>query len=287
MEFTGKTVKEAIENGLNELGITEDKADITVLEEPTKGFLGIGAKNAKVDVSVKKTDGERAVDFVNGLLELMNVEAKGKLREEDEKVIIDVIADNSSAVIGYRGELLDALQSLAGAVANKGRDDYRRVVVDCENYREKREETLVNLARKLEAKAVRMERKIILEPMTPYERRIIHSALAESQDVKTQSEGKEPNRYVSIIPNNLADPDDKGYVERRNNAPRGGNRYDRGSRNDRGGFRNDRGNRGNFRGRDGRRDRGDRSSAPRQPRPKTSGFGTFLGNSLKDGENND
>ena len=291
MEFTAKTVEEAIENGLKEMGLTKDKAEIKVIEEPTKGFLGIAAKKARVEIEAKKTDGERAVEFLNGLLDLMNVNAKSNLTEEEEKIIIDVITDNSSSIIGYRGEVLDALQNLAGAVANIGREDYRRVVVDCENYRAKREETLVTLAHKLEAKAVRTGRKINLEPMNPYERRILHSALADSPDVKTMSEGKEPNRYVSIIPNNLTDPDDKGLSERRFNGERNDFRRDRGDRNDRG----DRGNLGGgYRkggkdrgGKFGGKDRGGygrRDSAPRQPRPKTSGFGTFLGNSLKDGD---
>ena len=254
--FTAKTVEEAIALGLTTLGIEKENADVKVLEEPTKGCLGIGAKPAKVEVEAKKSDGERAIAFLNGLLDLMNVNAKCNLSAEEEKVIIDVITDNSSSVIGYRGEVLDALQCLAGAVANTGRDDYRRVVVDCEGYREKREETLKSLAEKLAAKAVRTGRKVTLEPMNPYERRILHSALSESTEVKTASEGKEPNRFVVIIPNNLK-PFDK---DRRSNDRRGG-----------------------FKG--GRRDdkRGSRDQAPRQPRPKTSGFGTFLGNSLKNG----
>lgn len=292
MEFTGKTVQEAIENGLKEMNLEEDKAEIKVIEEPTKGFLGIAAKKAKVEITEKKTDGERAVEFLNGLLDLMNVNAKSNLTEEDEKVVIDIITDNSSAIIGYRGEVLDALQNLAGAVANTGREDYRRVVVDCENYRTKREDTLVSLAHKLEAKAVRMGRKINLEPMNPYERRILHSALAASEDVKTLSEGKEPNRYVSIIPNNLTDPDDKGISERKFNGKGNRNGYERNGRNDRndrfGGYRKGgRGDRNDRGGKYGRGDRGfggRRDSAPRQPRPKTSGFGTFLGNSLKDGD---
>ncbi len=290
MEFTGKTVQEAIENGLKEMNLEESNAEIKVLEEPTKGFLGIAAKKAKVEITAKKTDGERAVEFLNGLLELMNVNAKSNLTEEDEKVSIDIITDNSSAIIGYRGEVLDALQNLAGAVANTGREDYRRVVVDCESYRAKREETLVSLAHKLEAKAVRMGRKINLEPMNPYERRILHSALADSADVKTLSEGKEPNRYVSIIPNNLTDPDDKGISEKRFSGNQNGNnrygsndrsgKFRKGGREDRGGRGYGNSKRGGFNG--GRKDSKD--FAPRQPRPKTSGFGTFLGNSFKDGD---
>ena len=259
-EFLGKTVEEAIENGLKALGITRESAEVEVLEEPVKGFLGIGAKPAKVKVEAKKSDGERAICFLNGLFDLMDVNAKCNLSQEEEKVIIDVITDNSSAIIGYRGEVLDAIQNLAGAVANIGRDDYRRVVVDCEGYREKREETLKSLAQKLAAKAVRTGRKVTLEPMNPYERRILHSALSDSTEVKTASEGKEPNRYVVIIPNNLKPFDkDRRYDDRR-------------------------GGKGGFIG--GRRDdnRGFKDSAQRQPRTKTSGWGTFLGNSLKDGE---
>ena len=257
-EFLGKTVEEAIESGLKTLGVTKEEVEIEILEEPTKGFLGIGAKPAKVNVSVKKTDGQRAIDFLNGLLDLMNVNAKCNLTKEEEKVVIDVIADNSSSIIGYRGEVLDALQCLAGAVANTGRDDYRRVVVDCEGYREKREETLKSIAEKLAQKAVRTGRKVTLEPMNPYERRILHSALSSSEEVKTASEGKEPNRYVVIIPNNL-----KPY-EKKDFKKGGKNGYNKGGKGER---------------------RNDRPSEPRQPRPKTSGFGTFLGNSLKD--NND
>ena len=260
-EFLGKTVEEAIANGLKTLGIDRENAEVVVLEEPVKGFLGIGAKPAKVSVEAKKTDGERAISFLNGLFELMDVNAKCNLSNEDEKVIIDVITDNSSAIIGYRGEVLDAIQNLAGAVANIGRDDYKRVVVDCEGYREKREETLKSLAQKLAAKAVRTGRKVTLEPMNPYERRILHSALSDSTEVKTASEGKEPNRYVVIIPNNLKPFDkDRKFDDRK--GGKGG--YNKGGRKD------DR--------------RGNRDTAPRQPRPKTSGWGTFLGNSLKDGE---
>ncbi|MBQ8726710.1 MAG: protein jag [Clostridia bacterium] len=259
-EFIGKTVDEAVENGLKALGASKEDVVIKVLEEPVKGFLGIGAKPAKVEVCVKPSDGQRAVDFLKGLFDLMDVNAKCNVSSEEEKIIIDVITDNSSSLIGYRGEVLDAIQNLAGAVANIGRDEYRRVVVDCEGYREKREETLKSLAQKLAAKAVRTGRKVTLEPMNPYERRILHSALSEHPDVKTQSEGKEPNRFVAIIPNNLK-PFDKGA-----------RRDDR--RGQKGGYRGGKGDR-----RDDRR--GSRDSAPRQPRPKTSGFGTFLGNSMK------
>lgn len=280
--YYGKTVEEAVEEGLKELGVEKEKVEIKVLEEPKKGFLGLNAKKAEVEITVKKTDGERTKEFLEGLLPLMNVNAECELIEEGEKIVVNLTADRSQSLIGYRGETLDALQTLAGAVANIGRDDYRRVVVDCEQYREKREETLKNLALKLAEKAVRNGRKLILEPMAPYERRIIHSALSENKDVKTQSEGKEPRRYVVIIPNELTsdEPEDVSFKGYRN----GGNRNNYGERNGRYN-KTERYDRNDKYGR-GRGGRNDRERAPRQPRPKTSGWGTFLGNSQSGNDEN-
>lgn len=275
--YYGKTVEEAIEEGLKELGITAEQAEIKVIEEAKKGFLGINTKKAEVEVNAKKTDGERVKAFLEGLFPIMNVNAKCNLVEEDDKIVVEVIAERSQQVIGYRGETLDALQTLAGAVANIGREDYRRVVVDCENYREKREDTLKGLAEKLADRAVREGRKVILEPMAPYERRIIHSALADRKDVTTESDGKEPNRHVVIVPGELTsdEPIDASFKGKRGDSGRNDRITGRG---DRGGFRGGksgygRDNRGGFRGNGNRGER-----APRQPRPKTSGWGTFLGN---------
>lgn len=275
--YYGKTVEEAIEEGLKELGVTAEQAEIKVIEEAKKGFLGINSKKAEVEVNAKKTDGERVKAFLEGLFPIMNVNAKCNLVEEDDKIVVEVTAERSQQVIGYRGETLDALQALAGAVANIGREDYRRVVVDCENYREKREDTLKGLAEKLADRAVREGRKVILEPMAPYERRIIHSALADRKDVTTESDGKEPNRHVVIVPGELTsdEPIDASFKGKRGDSGRNDRRTGRG---DRGGFRGGksgygRDNRGGFRGNGNRGER-----APRQPRPKTSGWGTFLGN---------
>lgn len=133
MEFTGKTVEEAIALGLSETGLTEETAEITVLDEGGKGFLK--KTKARVEVSKKRTNGERAVKFLEELLDRMEIVAKVSLVSEEEKIEINVVAESSASVIGYRGEVLDALQSLAGAVANMGNKTYVRVVVDCENYR--------------------------------------------------------------------------------------------------------------------------------------------------------
>ena len=236
-----------------------------------------------MEVSKKRTNGERAVKFLEELLDRMEIVAKVSLVSEEEKIEINVVAESSASVIGYRGEVLDALQSLAGAVANMGNKTYVRVVVDCENYRGKREDTLVNLAEKLAAKAVRQGRDISLEPMGPYERRVIHSALAASEEVTTTSEGKEPNRYVVIVPNVKKEQRPRNF--NRDYAPREGG-YHREKRGGREGFnrggerRNDRGGRNHY-----SRDRGSRSGftseAEAEKRKKPSGFGTYLGNSLK------
>lgn len=243
-EFVGKTVEEAIEKGLAELNINREDADVRILEEGKKKLFG--SIKARVEIAVIEkaaeveekavmaseeatTDGERAITFLGGLFEILKIEAVAELVAEGEKIEINVTAANSQSVIGKRGATLDAIQTLAGAVANKGRDDYKRVVVDCENYRDTREATLNRLAESLAAKAIRMERKIKLEAMNPYERRIIHAALSEYEGIKTESEGKEPNRYVVIVPANVADPDAPAMPARteRNDRRSGGRRDDR------------------------------------------------------------
>lgn len=296
-EFTGKTVEEAIENGLNELGLTKKNADIRILEEGKKKLFGsvkARVEIAPLDENEKeneaknssangKTDGERTVAFLEGLFELLNVTACTELIAEGEKIEINVTAANTTSIIGKRGETLDAVQTLAGAVANTGRDEYKRVVVDCENYRENREATLKKLAENLAQKATRLGKKIKLEPMNPYERRIIHSALSDIDGVKTESEGKEPNRYIVVIPDNLEDPDAPA-LEARNGRDR--------DRRDRGGYnrgRGDRGGKGGY-GSRGRGDRGGRKNFNRNGKDTSSAggtsmkassdfFGIFLGNS--------
>ena len=297
-EFTGKTVEEAIEIGLSELGLTKENADIRVLEEGKKKLFG--AVKARVEIapltenvtaeetnkqvkSENQTDGDRTVAFLEGLFDLLKITACTELVCEGEKIEINVTAANTTSIIGKRGETLDAVQTLAGAVANTGRDEYKRVVVDCENYRENREATLKKLAENLAQKATRLGKKIKLEPMNPYERRIIHSALSEIDGVKTESEGKEPNRYIVVIPDNLEDPDAPA-LEARNGRDRGGR--DRGY-NGRG--RNDRGGKGGY-GNRGRNDRGGKKNFNRSGKDTSSAggtsmkassdfFGIFLGNS--------
>ena len=307
-EFTGKTVDEAIENGLKELNVTREDVTVEVLEEGKKKLfssvkarvkLGVKAEEQAEEVAktvVEETtkivntptcdelsDGQRAVQFLDGLFEVLNFTATAELVKEDEKIEINVTAKNTTEVIGKHGATIDAIQTLAGAVANTGRDKYIRVVVDCENYRDAREATLQKLADNLAQKAIRLGRKIKLEPMNPYERRIIHAALSEHEGIKTQSEGKEPQRYIVVIPDNLVDPDAPAIParnernDRRDNyrGNRSGNRN--GGRNDRGGYKKNYGGRSG-----GQRPSGKGgSSAGGTTLKNTDFFGTFLGNSKK------
>jgi len=293
-EFTGKTVDEAVEKGLKELGIERENADIRVLEEGKKKLFG--SVKARVEIAVKEetapacvkasasaTDGERTVEFLEGLFKLLNITACTELVSEGEKVEINVTAANTTSIIGKHGAMLDAIQTLAGAVANTGREDYKRVVVDCENYRENREVTLNKLSENLAQKAIRLGKKINLEPMNPYERRIIHAALSEREGVSTVSEGKEPNRYIVIIPDNLEDPDapaiparnDRDRRDRRDRGYGRGGRggRDRGGRNGKGGF-----NKKPF-NRDRKPSSGSSSSGGTTMKASNDFFGIFLGNS--------
>lgn len=259
--FYGKTAEDAIEEALAELKITRDEAEITVLDEGKKKLIG-GTK-AKVKVVKKQSDGAKAVSFIEGLMEILNLNVVTELVSDGDKIEILLTSTESNKVIGRHGEVLDSVQTLAGAVANIGRERYKKVVVDCENYRSGREQTLIDLAHRLAAKAVEKRRRVALEPMNPYERRIIHSALTDSEEVKTISSGKEPVRYVVIIPNNEIE---------------GGKPYTvRGGRGDRG-----RDSRRDSRPRGGRDQRGARGGAPRSGAArgkKEIHFGTFLGNS--------
>ncbi len=207
--FSGKTAEEAVESGLKELSLTREDVEIEVIEEGKRGLFKSIPAQVKLTVKEKLTDGQRAVKFLEGLLPLIGTEAVPVLASEDEKIVIQLGAEGTKGIIGRRGEVIDAIQALAGAVANTGRHDYKRVVVDCGNYREEREETLKRVAEKLAAKAVRLGKRVRLEPMNPYERRIIHSTLADSTEVFTKSEGKEPNRFVVITPKNIRQQDDR------------------------------------------------------------------------------
>jgi spoIIIJ-associated protein len=200
LEVTGRTIEEAKNNALSELGLTEDKVDVEVLDEGNRGLLNIiGKRPAKIRVTQKKDYCYEAKAFLNNVLDNMDIKADIIVKESKDTVSINIIGENMGILIGYRGETLDSLQYLVSLVINKDHNEkYKRVVIDTENYRAKREETLRKLAEKVARKVYSTRRMLKLEPMNPYERRVIHSALQNDRFVSTHSEGNEPNRRVVI-----------------------------------------------------------------------------------------
>lgn len=206
MEFSGKTVSDALSVALKELNLTEDKITYEVLEEGSKGLLGlIGTRPAVIKVTVKTPEPVKkdiqveAKDFLKGVLDSMEIVAEIETKLEDNILKVNLTGPKMGLIIGYRGETLDSLQYLTSLVINKRRDgEYVRVVLDTEGYRQKREETLERLAEKTAYKVKKYGRAMKLEPMNPYERRIIHSKLQEDTKVKTFSVGDEPFRRVVI-----------------------------------------------------------------------------------------
>ena len=194
IETQASSVDLAVEKALVELGVSKDKVDVEVI---SKGGL---FSKAKVRVTVKDSIADKMAEFFNGTLSRMGLSSRASVEDKNGTLYITITGDDSGVAIGYRGEALDAFQYLALSFLNEQKCDFKKVVVDCENYREKRRETLSALALKLAQKALRLQRKIALEPMNPFERRIIHSALADSDIADTESEGEEPNRYIVIIP---------------------------------------------------------------------------------------
>lgn len=199
-KFSAKTVNDAITEACKALGVTSDKLDYKVVEEGSNGFLGIGAKDAVIEAAVKNSVSDIASEFLKDVFAAMNiiVVVDVKYNAENNEMNIDLSGDDMGVLIGKRGQTLDSLQYLVSLVVNKGNEDYIRVKVDTENYRERRKSTLENLAKNMAYKVKRTRRPLHLEPMNPYERRIIHSALQNDKFVTTHSEGEEPYRHVVI-----------------------------------------------------------------------------------------
>ena len=200
IEVTGKTVEEALKHALDELKLTKDKVDVEIINEGSKGLFNlIGTKPAKIKVTKKPEPIDNAKEFLINVLSSMNIDAEIRINEENDVTKIDLSGHKMGLVIGYRGETLDSLQYLVSLVINKNHNNsYKRVVLDAENYRKKREETLIRVAQKSAYKVRKSQRPYKLEPMNPYERRIIHSALQEYTDINTHSEGEEPFRRIVI-----------------------------------------------------------------------------------------
>ena len=261
MEFSGRSVDEAIFNGLKAMGVTIDEVEIETIKNETKGIFGIGAKDAvvrlterEVPLSVEyeksiRTESERreprperketvqrregrnrqenrrgrreerasepqydyseetaagipAAQFLSELLQKMNISGKVLAAQTEEGIRLNIEAGSDGLVIGRRGETLDALQSLVSLYANREKmgDDYVRITLDAEGYRASREETLRRLARRSAVQVRTTGRSVSMEPMNPYERRVLHAALSDFDGVETHSEGEEPNRHVVISP---------------------------------------------------------------------------------------
>ena len=202
IKASGKNLEEAIESARTSLGCTLDQMEYRVLEEGSKGILGFGAKPAIVEASLKEIPlPDKVKSFLRSTMDKMGLMAEIKVREDEEgNLRVNLAGPKMGLIIGYRGETLDALQYMTSLVINKdrSRDEYKRVIIDTEGYREKREETLKHLAEKTAWKVKKYGKSIKLDAMNPYERRIIHSRLQGYPDVTTHSEGDEPFRKVVV-----------------------------------------------------------------------------------------
>lgn len=200
IEVTGKTVEDAITESLIKLGTTSDKIEYEVIEKGSNGFLGIGSKPAIIKVRKKSTLEDVIHDFLADVFKAMDMEVEILMNKDDNSKVIDVElkGEEMGVLIGKRGQTLDSLQYLVNLAANKQSDEYVKVKLDTEDYRKRRKETLENLAKNIAYKVKRTKRSVALEPMNPFERRIIHSALQNDRYVNTHSEGDEPYRHVVV-----------------------------------------------------------------------------------------
>lgn len=210
VEKTGRTVEEAVEAALKELEASRDQCDIEILDEGNKGFLGLlGSKPARVRVTLRQPAAQAQVEqaraFLEGVLSRMGLVAAVETRTDEDGVVhMNITGSDLGTIIGRRGQTLDALQYLVNVVGNRqaaaGSGSWVRIVLDAEGYRERRAETLRQLAHRMAEKAVARGRRIRLEPMSAHERRVVHLALKDHPKVETQSDGEEPFRRVVIVP---------------------------------------------------------------------------------------
>jgi len=198
VEMEGKTVDEAIESALSALGVSKDDVEIEVLEEGKKGMLGFGSKSARVRVTVVDNIEEKIFDFLQPIFDKLQIEAEVQIELDEDNLSIKMNGEDVGILIGKRGETLDSIQYLLSLVINKNRDNYIKVNMDICDYRKKREETLIGLANRLADRVKKFKKSVTLEPMNPYERRIIHSTLQNDNSVQTYSVGDEPNRRVVV-----------------------------------------------------------------------------------------
>jgi spoIIIJ-associated protein len=200
IQVTGKTVDDALTEGLVKLGTTSDKVEYEVVEKGSAGFLGIGSKPAVIKIRKKSTLEDVIRGFLSDVFAAMNMEVEILIHQEEDSQVVDVElkGDDMGVLIGKRGQTLDSLQYLTNLAVNRQSEEYVKIKLDTEDYRRRREETLVNLAKNIAYKVKRTKHPVSLEPMNPFERRVIHSALQNDKYVSTHSEGDEPYRHVVV-----------------------------------------------------------------------------------------
>lgn len=201
IEVSAKTVEDALTDASVQLGITSDQLEYEIVEKGSNGFLGlIGSKNATIRVKVKSSVEDEVREFLTSVFNAMKMQVEiGINKNEDERFLdVELKGDDMGVLIGKRGQTLDSLQYLTSLAINKHSDVYYKVKIDTEDYRKRRRDTLENLARNIAYKVKRTKRPVSLEPMNPFERRVIHSALQNDRYVTTHSEGEEPYRHVVV-----------------------------------------------------------------------------------------
>lgn len=198
---SGQTVEQAVQSALEQLDTTRDHAEVEVIDEGRKGLLGVfGSKRAIVKVKIARSQIEHTETYLKEITDKLNVESEVTTAVEGNHVTFSLAGDKIALLIGKRGQTLNAIQYLVHLVLNKDGKQYYTVTVDAEGYRQRRKETLESLANKMADKAVRLNKKVALEPMPAFERKIIHSALQRNNTISTYSDGVEPHRHIVIKP---------------------------------------------------------------------------------------
>ena len=198
IEVSAKTVEDALTEALVQLGATSDQVEYEVVEKGSAGFLGIGSKAAVIKVRKKCSVEDSIREFLGKVFDAMELEVEIVITNEDNNYAVDLKGADMGVLIGKRGQTLDSLQYLTNLAVNKNTDEHVKIKIDTEDYRNRRKETLENLAKNIAYKVKRTKRAVSLEPMNPFERRVIHSALQNDRFVTTHSEGDEPYRHVVV-----------------------------------------------------------------------------------------
>lgn len=197
---TGQTVEEAVKSALAQLKTTRERTEISIIDEGKKGFFGFGSRPAIVKVKATIDPIEEAQKFLKAVSEKMGVDVEIEVKKDGRHIQLIMSGEKIALLIGKRGQTLNSLQYLTQLVVNRYADQYLNILLDAENYRERRNETLVSLAERLAQKAIKTGQKVSLEPMPSYERKVIHTALLNNNRIKTYSDGVEPNRHIVISP---------------------------------------------------------------------------------------